>query len=234
MITIRRAEDRGHFDFGWLQTAHTFSFGEYHDPAHTHFRTLRVINEDVVAPGQGFGMHPHRDMEILTWILEGSLQHEDSMGHKAVIRPGEVQVMSAGTGVLHSEVNPDPKKPVHLLQIWLFPERRNLPPRYAQRGLDRQTMHGRFATLAAPPGEGGVVDIHQDVHVLATELTQGQEAERTLRKGRAAWIQVASGKVLLDGHALRAGDGASVVDSQTLRLVGASDARAEVIVFDLA
>ncbi len=234
MITIRKSEARGSFDFGWLQTAHTFSFGEYHDPAHTHFRTLRVINEDHVAPGKGFGMHPHRDMEILTWILDGSLQHEDSMGHKAVIRPGEVQIMSAGTGVLHSEVNPDPERAVHLLQIWLFPDRKNLPPRYAQKGLDRAQLRGQLATLAAPPGEGGVVDIHQDVHILAAELEPGLRVRRELRPGRAAWVQVARGAVSVDGHELRAGDGAQITDAPFVELVGAGKDAAEVIVFDLA
>lgn len=233
-ITIRKAADRGTFDFGWLQTAHTFSFGDYHDPAHTHFRTLRVINEDVVAPGKGFGKHPHRDMEILTWILAGSLQHEDSMGHKAVIRPGEVQIMSAGTGVLHSEVNPDPAQPVHLLQIWVFPDRKNLPPRYAQKGLDRAAMQGKFARLAAPPGQGGVVDIHQDVHILATELARGQTVQHALGAGRSAWVQVARGAARLGEHELQAGDGAAITDLASLELTGAAAATAEVIVFDLA
>ncbi|MCA8965457.1 MAG: pirin family protein [Planctomycetes bacterium] len=234
MITIRRADERGSFDFGWLQTAHTFSFGEYYDPAHTHFRTLRVINEDVVAPAKGFGMHPHRDMEILTWILDGSLQHEDSMGHKAVIRPGEVQIMSAGTGVLHSEVNPDPAKPVHLLQIWLFPDRKNLPPRYDQKSLDRAAMRGRLALLAAPPGEGGVVDIHQDARILATELTPGQSVQHELGAGRGAWVQVARGAILIDGHELQAGDGAQITDTAAIELTGAGDGAAEVILFDVA
>lgn len=233
MIRLRKAADRGAFDHGWLQTAHTFSFADYHDPAHTHFRALRVINEDVVAAGTGFGMHPHRDMEILTWVLEGSLRHEDSLGHVEVLRPGEVQVMSAGTGVLHSETNPDPKAPVHLLQIWLFPDRKGLPPRYAQRAVDRAAMRGRLLPIAAPPGEAATVAIHQDARIHATELAAGQRATLPLARGRGAWVQVARGELLCGGQRLRAGDGAAI-EGEDVVLEGAGPAPAEALVFDLA
>ena len=234
MITVRRAADRGTFDHGWLQTAHTFSFADYHDPAHHQFRALRVINEDVVAGGTGFGMHPHRDMEILTWILSGSLRHEDSMGHTEVLRPGEVQVMSAGTGVLHSEVNPSPTEPVHLLQIWVLPRARGLPPRYAQRPVDRAAMRGALLPIAAPPGEPATVEIHQDVRILATELTAEQTVELPLRAGRSAWVQVARGSLRCGDQLLQAGDGAAIEGEAKVVLRGAGTVPAEALVFDLA
>lgn len=233
MITLRPAAARGSFDHGWLRTAHTFSFADYHDPAHTHFRSLRVINEDTVAPGTGFGMHPHRDMEILTWILSGTLRHEDSMGHRQDLGPGEVQVMSAGTGVLHSEVNPSRSEPVHLLQIWLFPDRKGLPPRYDQRPVDRAAMRGGTVLLAAPPGEPAIVSIHQDARIHATELAAGQRAELPIARGRGAWVQVARGALRCNGHDLRAGDGAALVDEPRLVLEGAPGG-GEALVFDLA
>jgi len=234
MITIRRAADRGSFDHGWLQTAHTFSFADYHDPAHVQFGSLRVLNEDVVAPGQGFGEHPHRDMEILTWVLRGALRHHDSMGHTEVLRPGEVQVMSAGTGVVHSESNPSATEPVHLLQIWIVPDRRGLPPRYDQRAADRSAMRGKLLTIAAPPGQPAVVPIHQDVLIHATELMAAERLAVPLRRGRRAWVQVARGAFDLDGQALRAGDGAAITDAEAFVLTGASDGPAEALVFDLA
>lgn len=234
MITVRPAAERGTFDFGWLRTAHTFSFGEYHDPRHVHFRSLRVINEDHVAAGQGFGMHPHRDMEILTWILSGSLQHEDSMGHRQVIQPGEVQIMSAGTGVLHSEVNPDRQLPVHLLQIWIFPKQKGLAPRYEQRSLPRDAMRGQLALLAAPPGEGGVVDLHQDARIHATLLTGPQHVTLPIAAGRGVWVQVARGSVQLGTLTLHAGDGAALTDEAELQLTGLPGTTSEVLVFDLA
>ena len=234
MITVRPAAERGTFDFGWLRTAHTFSFGEYHDPHHVHYRSLRVINEDHVAAGQGFGMHPHRDMEILTWILSGSLQHEDSMGHRQVIRPGEVQIMSAGTGVLHSEVNPDRQLPVHLLQIWIFPKQKGLAPRYDQRSLPREAMRGKLALLAAPPGEGGIVDLHQDARIYATELTGPQQVTMPIAAGRGVWVQVARGSVKLGNLSLHAGDGARLDDEAELQLTGLPGTTCELLVFDLA
>ena len=233
MITLRRAADRGTFDHGWLQTAHTFSFAGYHDAAHMQFSSLRVLNEDVVAPGEGFGMHGHSDMEILTWVLRGALRHEDSMGHTEVLRPGEVQVMSAGTGVMHSEVNPSPNEPVHLLQIWIVPGKRSLVPSYAQRPVDRSKMRGALLAIAAPSGQPAVVEIHQDAVVHATELARGQRLAVPLRTGRRAWIQVARGSFDLDGTALRAGDGAAITDATTFTLTGASDTPAEALVFDL-
>ncbi|MBL9078006.1 MAG: pirin family protein [Planctomycetes bacterium] len=229
----RPAESRGQFDHGWLRTAHTFSFADYHDPAHVHFRSLRVINEDHVAGGTGFGMHPHRDMEILTWILAGSLEHEDSMGHRQVIRPGEVQVMSAGTGVLHSERNPSPSEPVHLLQIWLFPDRRGLPPRYEQRATDPAAMAGKLLLLAAPPGAGGTVAIHQDARIHGTRLARGQSVDLPVAPGRGIWVQVARGSVTVAGHALAQGDGAAIEDVDRVALAGLGADPAELLVFDL-
>src|SRR5690349_394067 len=203
MITVRPADQRGHFDHGWLKTWHSFSFADYHDPRHVQFGSLRVLNEDIVAAGRGFGMHPHRDMEILTWILEGSLRHKDSMGNEAVIKPGEAQVMSAGTGVLHSEHNASAREPVHLLQIWLLPERRGLPTRYGQAAVDPVAMQGKLAPLAAPPGQPAAVVIHQDVRVLGTRLEPGQTVSHDLAPGRHAWVQVARGGLVLDETALQ-------------------------------
>lgn len=234
MITVRKANDRGHADHGWLQSAHTFSFADYYDPAHTHFRALRVINEDHVAGGTGFGAHPHRDMEILTWILDGALQHEDSMGHTEILRPGEVQVMSAGTGVQHSEMNPDPQRPVHLLQIWIFPNQKNLKPRYAQQKVDRETMRGRLVPIAAPPGEPAVVEIHQDARIYATELAKGQRVTLDLAPGRGAWVQVARGSVRCGTETLQPGDGAAIESIAQVELEGIGAAPAELLVFDLA
>ncbi|MCC7064742.1 MAG: pirin family protein [Planctomycetes bacterium] len=234
MITVRKANDRGHADHGWLQSAHTFSFADYYDPAHTHFRALRVINEDHVAGGTGFGTHPHRDMEILTWILDGALQHEDSMGHTEILRPGEVQVMSAGTGVQHSEKNPDPQRPVHLLQIWIFPNQKNLKPRYAQQKVDRETMRGRLVPIAAPPGEPAVVEIHQDARIYATELSKGQRVTLDLAPGRGAWVQVARGSVRCGTETLQPGDGAAIESIAQVELEGIGTAPAELLVFDLA
>jgi quercetin 2,3-dioxygenase len=234
MITVRKANERGHADHGWLQSAHTFSFADYHDPNHTHFRTLRVINEDHVAGGTGFGTHPHRDMEILTWVLQGALQHEDSMGHTEILRPGEVQVMSAGTGVLHSERNPDPKQPVHLLQIWVFPNQKNLKPRYAQQKVDRDAMRGKLVPIAAPPGEPAVVEIHQDARIYATELGKGQRVQHDLAPGRGAWVQVARGAVRCGTETLHQGDGASIEAIARVELEGIGAQPAELLVFDLA
>jgi redox-sensitive bicupin YhaK (pirin superfamily) len=232
-VAVRRSEQRGHADHGWLRTFHTFSFADYHDPEHVQFRALRVLNEDHVAPGTGFGMHPHRDMEILTWVLAGALRHEDSMGNGAVIRPGEVQIMSAGTGVLHSEHNASETEPVHLLQIWILPDRRGLPPRYDQRAVDPASMRDRLLTIAAPPGEPATVVIHQDVRIHATELGPGKAVELPLARGRHAWVQVARGGLTLAGIDLRAGDGAAVTGEAQLRLT-AGAAGVHALVFDLA
>jgi hypothetical protein len=233
-VRLRRAAERGQFDHGWLRTAHTFSFADYHDPAHVRFRSLRVLNEDHIAPGAGFGLHPHRDMEILTWVLAGALQHEDDMGHRQVIRPGEVQVMSAGTGVQHSERNPSDDAPVHLLQIWILPDRRGLPPRYEQRRTDPAQMDGRLLLLAAPPDRHGVVTIHQDAYVYGTRLRPGQRLEHPLAAGRGAWVQVARGSIAVAGADLVAGDGAAIDAAPAIDLVGTGPTPAEVLLFDLA
>ena len=230
MITVRKAEDRGHFDHGWLDTRHTFSFADYHDPAHMGFRHLRVINEDRVAPGQGFPTHGHRDMEIISYVLEGALEHRDSLGTGSVIRPGEVQRMTAGTGVTHSESNPSRTEPVHFLQIWILPARRGLTPGYEQKVLDEK--RGVLRTIASPDGREGSVTIHQDVTLYAALLDEGMEVVHTPAPGRHAWVQVARGAVTLNGRPLAVGDGAAISDEPSLRLAGT--APSEVLLFDLA
>ena len=230
-VTIRRSGERGHFDHGWLDTFHTFSFGDYRDPAHMGFRSLRVINEDVVAPGQGFGMHPHRDMEIITYVLEGELEHRDSMGNGEVLRPGEVQRMTAGTGVLHSEFNHSKSSPVHLLQIWLFPERKGLEPGYEQKAFPVQD--GRpIDLLASSTGEGGSVPVHQDVRLYRAVLPPGLTETLAIGAGRGVYVQVARGVLRVNGHELRAGDAAAIEDAAEVELEGVE--RAEALVFDLA
>jgi redox-sensitive bicupin YhaK (pirin superfamily) len=228
MITIRGRNERGHFDHGWLNTYHTFSFDRYYDPRHMGFRALRVINEDRVAPGQGFGTHPHRDMEILTYILEGALEHKDSMGTGSIIRPGEVQRMSAGTGVTHSEFNPSKAEPVHLLQIWILPEVIGIQPSYEQKEFKRDDLRGKLRLVAARHPVEGAVKIHQDVRLFATVL-DGQDIKHQLAPGRYAWIQVARGSMALNGTTLTAGDGAAVSDEKMLELSGSGEA----LVFDL-
>lgn len=229
MLQIRPSEERGRNKLSWLDTHFTFSFDQYYDPKHTHFRTLRVLNEDVVAPGQGFGMHPHRDMEILTWILEGSLEHRDSMGTGAVIRPGELQHMSAGSGILHSEFNPSPKDPVHLLQIWILPESKNLKPEYEQLAFPDKDLRGKFCLVAGPEAP---VTIHQDANLYIARLDKGQEAKYPLETGRHAWAQIARGSVKLNGVELNAGDGAAVSKESEVRVEAAKSS--EILLFDLA
>ncbi len=231
MITIRPAAERGHAHIDWLDSRHSFSFGEYHDPAHMGFRALRVINEDVIAPSGGFGTHPHRDMEIVTWVLDGSLEHRDSLGTGSVIRPGEVQRMSAGTGIRHSEFNASQDTPVHLLQIWILPEQGGLPPSYEQRTVSIESTNG-LRLIAAPDGRDGAVTVHQSAEIWAARLAAGAEATHTLASGRHAWLQVARGDVTLNGQTLHAGDGAAVSDETTLALRAERDA--EVLLFDLA
>jgi redox-sensitive bicupin YhaK (pirin superfamily) len=228
---VRRAADRGHFDHGWLDTFHTFSFGDYHDPEHVRFRSLRVLNEDVVAPGEGFGMHPHKDMEILTFVLEGALRHEDSMGNGGVIRPGDVQRMSAGTGVMHSERNASEKDPVHLLQVWILPERTGLAPGYEQVALPAAPAGTLRRVASRKPGPGEVT-IHQDASVHLGTLRKGESVEHALAPGRGAWIQVASGSVVVDGTPLAAGDGVAVEDKPRIRIE--SPKGAQVLLFDMA
>lgn len=230
MITVRPASARGHFDFGWLRTWHSFSFGDCHDPEHMMFRSLRVINEDIVAPGAGFGEHPHRDMEILTYVLSGALTHRDSLGHSQALGPGEVQRMRAGRGIRHSEFNASATEPVHLLQIWIRPGERGLEPGYVQRPVG--DMHNKLAVLAAPEGGGGVVDIHQDAVLLAGRLDEGASVRHALAPGRDAWVQVARGRVEVNGVALGPGDGAALTGEAAANL--RAIAPAEVLLFDLA
>lgn len=231
MLLRRPSEARGQFDHGWLATRHTFSFGDYRDPDHVHFRSLRVINEDWIQPGQGFGMHPHRDMEILTWVLEGALEHRDSLGSGGVIRPGDLQRMSAGTGIRHSEFNASEREPVHLLQIWLFPDAKDHVPRYGQAFFPPEGRHNRFQLLASHDGGQGSLDIHQDARLYAVDLEPGAVVEHGLAEGRAAWIQVAKGRVVLNGIDLQAGDGAALEGDPVLRLEARE--RSQVLLFDL-
>ena len=231
MITVRKAEDRGHFDFGWLNTYHTFSFGEYYDPRHTRYRTLRVINEDFVAPGRGFPTHGHRDMEIITYILEGELQHRDSMGTGSIIQRGDAQRMSAGTGVMHSEANPSSQSPVHLLQIWILPGERDLQPEYEQKKFADEEKRNRLRLIVSPDGSDGSVKILQDARIYASLIDDGQEVVHSLADGRGAWLQVANGSVSLNGTSLAPGDGAAVSHESELR-IRAQEA-AEVLLFDM-
>jgi len=232
MINVRHSKDRGHFDFGWLDTRHTFSFGEYQDPKQMQFRSLRVINEDWVQPGQGFGTHPHRDMEILTWVLEGALEHKDSLGSGGVIRPGELQRMSAGTGILHSEFNASATEPVHLLQIWILPEAKGLAPRYGRTGFIAEGTHNRLQFLASRSGRGGTLDIHPDLELRVADLDAGAALEAALEPGRHAWIQVAKGGLTVNGVALTAGDGAALSGETTLKISAAEPS--QLLLFDLA
>lgn len=232
MITIRKSHDRGRFDFGWLKTSHTFSFGDYHDPDHVQFRALRVINEDIVAPGAGFPTHPHRDMEIISYVLSGAIAHRDSMGNEETLRPGEVQRMTAGSGVRHSEFNPSRDEPLHLLQIWLFPEAKGLTPSYEQRAFDLPAPGEPIQLLASRSGEKGSVVVHQDVRLYRAVLGAGGVADLPIAPGRYAWVQVARGAITLNGAALARGDGAAVSDETNLRL-GAEEP-AEALIFDLA
>ena len=230
MIAIRHGAERGHANHGWLDTYHTFSFADYHDPRHMGFSVLRVINEDVVAPGQGFPTHPHRDMEIITWILEGALEHKDSLGTGSVIRPGEVQRMSAGSGIRHSEYNPSSSEPVHLLQIWLLPDRQGVTPGYEQQRFEDAELDNRLRLIASPDGQDGSVTIHQNARVYAARLRDGA-ATHMLGSGRRAWVQVARGALTLNGQRLAAGDGAAVENKTALRFTAGKSA--ELLLFDL-
>jgi redox-sensitive bicupin YhaK (pirin superfamily) len=232
MITIRKSEDRGHFDLGWLDTYHTFSFDQYYDPAYLRFRSLRVINEDRVQPAKGFPTHSHRDMEIITYILAGALEHRDSMGNGSVIRPGDVQRMSAGTGVAHSEFNPSQAEPVHLLQIWILPESQNLPPSYEEKHFSDDERSGRLRLIASNDGREGSVRIHQDAQLYATLLDGGSSVVHTLGEKRSAWLQVARGTVRLNEVELKQGDGV-VIRNESELTITAHD-RAELLLFDLA
>lgn len=232
MITVRPAHARGHADHGWLDSHHTFSFANYYDPAHMGFRSLRVINEDRVQPAQGFGTHPHRDMEILSYVLEGALQHRDSMGTGSIIRPGEVQRMSAGSGVTHSEFNASRSELVHFLQIWIVPEARGIQPSYEQRAFSREEKEGRLRLVASRDGRDGSVTIHADAAVYAGLFGEGQRAELPLEAGRHAWVHVARGRVRVQGRELAAGDAVGLSQETGVRIEGVDGG--EVLVFDLA
>jgi len=231
MISIRKSNERGHFDHGWLNTYHTFSFDQYYDPRYMGFRDLRVINEDFVAPGRGFPKHGHRDMEIITYILEGALKHEDSMGTGSVIRPGDVQRMSAGTGVRHSEQNPSNGERVHLLQIWILPHTIELEPSYEQKAFSEDERRGQLRLIASEDGRDGSVTVHQDVSLFASILDAGQEVTREMDPMRHAWIQVARGAIDVNGEKAGQGDGVIVDGESELRIKG--DEPAEILLFDL-
>lgn len=231
MITIRRSEDRGHADHGWLDTHHTFSFADYYDPRHMGFRNLRVINEDRVKPGIGFPTHPHRDMEIISYVLAGELAHRDSMGNGSVIRPGEVQRMSAGTGITHSEFNNSKTDPLHFFQIWILPQREGITPSYEQKLFPDAEKRGVLRLIASPDGENGSVTINQDARLYATLLEEDGEIVHHLPPGHHSWVQVARGKVLVNGYVLEAGDGAAVSDEDLLRLTGKE--KSELLLFEL-
>ena len=231
MITIRRSKERGHFDHGWLNTFHTFSFDQYYDPRYMGFRTLRVINEDFVAPGRGFPTHGHRDMEIITYILEGALKHADSMGNGSVIRPGDVQRMTAGTGVRHSEQNASDQERVHLLQIWILPNAENLTPGYEQKAFSEEHRRGQLRLIASTDGRDESVKLNQDVSLFASILAAGEEVSREMDPGRYAWIQVARGAVDVNGELANQGDGLVVVAESNLKI--RAQESAEVLLFDL-
>lgn len=232
MLTIRPASERGHAEHGWLDSHHSFSFADYYDPEHMGFRALRVINEDRVAPAKGFGTHPHRDMEIISYVLDGGLAHRDSIGTGSVIKPGDVQRMSAGSGVSHSEFNASNSDPVHFLQIWLVPSERGIKPSYEQKSFTDADKRGRLRVVASPDARDGSVTIHSDVVLYSGLFERAEKAELTLAEGRHAWVQVARGSLRVNGQELAAGDGAAVSDLTKLELEGIE--RAEVLVFDLA
>jgi redox-sensitive bicupin YhaK (pirin superfamily) len=232
MLKIRPAGERGHAEHGWLNSYHSFSFADYYDPAHMGFRSLRVINEDRVAPAQGFGRHSHRDMEIISYVLEGALEHKDSIGTGSIIRPGDVQRMSAGTGVAHSEYNASRSDPVHFLQIWLLPNQRGIKPSYEQQTFGPEQKQGRLRIVASPDGREGSVTIHADASVYAGLFDAGESAELELGPGRQAWVQVARGNLRVNGQELQAGDGAAITSEDRVRVEGTTGG--EVLLFDLA
>jgi redox-sensitive bicupin YhaK (pirin superfamily) len=231
MMSIRKSNERGHADHSWLESRFTFSFADYYDPKHVQFRTLRVMNDDRVAGGGGFPMHPHQDMEIVTYVLEGALEHRDSMGNGSVIRPGDIQCMSAGTGVMHSEFNASSTEPVHLYQIWMLPEKTGLKPTYDQKNFSDAEKRGRLRLIAAPDGRNGSVKIRQNNELYATVLGPRESVKHELKAERHAYVQVARGSVKLNGTALETGDGAAISGEKALELTGVQDA--EVLVFDL-
>jgi redox-sensitive bicupin YhaK (pirin superfamily) len=230
-LTVRKSEERGRANFGWLDSKHSFSFGHYHDPRHMGFGALRVINDDRVAPGGGFPTHPHSDMEIISYVLEGALEHKDNLGTGSVIRPGDVQRMSAGTGIRHSEFNASKTEPVHFLQIWIIPERKGITPGYEQKAFPNAEKRSRLRLIGSRDGRDGSVTIHQDVDLYATLLGEGDAVEHTIAPGRGGWVQVARGSVSLNGETLREGDGVAISTSGELRIAGLGEA--EVLVFDM-
>jgi quercetin 2,3-dioxygenase len=232
MITLRRSAERGGGDFGWLNTRHTFSFDQYYDPRFMGFRSLRVINEDVVAPAGGFPTHPHRDMEIITYVLEGQLEHKDSLGTGSVILPGDGQRMTAGRGIRHSEKNPSPSEPVHLLQIWIMPEKSGLEPSYEQKSFPESEKRGKLRVIASRDGREGSVKINQDAQLFVSLLSPEQQVKHGFENGRHGWLQVAKGAVQLNDLELQQGDGAAVSDEQKLTIKGTKDS--EILLFDLA
>ena len=232
MITIRKAAERGHADHGWLKAAHTFSFAGYHDPAHMSFRSLRVMNEDRVAPGRGFGTHPHRDMEIVTYVLSGALEHKDSMGNGEVLRPGEFQRITAGTGITHSEFNPSQEEETHLYQIWLLPAEDGLTPGYEQKTFDQSQRHNRLQLVASPTGEQGSLTIHQDARIFLADPQAGTTLTVDIATDRHLWIQVLEGQMEADGHSVATGDGVAVSQEQAVSLTATADSR--LLIFDLA
>ncbi|NJK64242.1 MAG: pirin family protein [Synechococcaceae cyanobacterium SM2_3_1] len=232
MMKLRRRHERGHANFGWLDSYHSFSFGNYYDPEHMGFRSLRVINDDNIAAGSGFGTHPHRDMEIITYVLEGAVEHKDSLGTGSIIRPGEIQRMTAGTGILHSEYNPSDTELTHLLQIWILPQQQGLEPSYEQKVTHMEETPGQLKLIAAADGSHGAVTIHQDVALYAGKLQAGDQISYALQPNRHAWIQVARGTLHLNGQELQAGDGAAISDELSLDLRATGEA--EVLLFDLA
>lgn len=231
MIRIRKAEERGHADHGWLNTYHTFSFSTCQDPNHTLFRSLRVMNEDRVAPDRGFGTHPHRDTEIFTHVLEGALEHKDSMGNGEVLRPGEFQRMSAGTGITHSEFNPSKTEPVHLYQIWLFPEKKGIEPSYEQKHFSEDERHNQLRLVASQNAAEGSLLIHQDARIYPSSIDAGKELSHSLPAGRHAWLQVLRGSVSLNRHELKTSDGAAVSEESLLKILAKQPA--EIMLFDL-
>lgn len=233
MITIRSSQARGIANFGWLDSRHTFSFGNYYDPDQMGFASLRVINEDKVQPSRGFGTHGHRDMEIISYVLDGALAHKDNIGNGSVMRSGDVQRMSAGTGILHSEFNASETDPVHFLQIWILPEQDNLTPGYEQKNFSEAEKHGKLRLVGSRDGREGSVTIHQDVNLYATLLANGEAVTHAVAEGRSIWVQVARGAVQLNDHNLTAGDGAAIAQEAEITLKGISDS-AEVLLFDLA
>jgi redox-sensitive bicupin YhaK (pirin superfamily) len=232
MYQVRKAAERGHANYGWLNTYHTFSFSSYHDPKHMRFRNLRVMNEDFIAPGQGFGTHPHNDMEIVTYVLQGALEHRDSMGNGEVLRPGEFQRMSAGTGITHSEFNPSASEATHLYQIWLQPERRGIEPSYEQKKFDLSERTNRLRLVASPGGEDGSLTIHTPAKIYLSTVHPQHTVQLTMGEGKYIWLQILSGSGVVGGYTLEAGDGLAISDEALMEYQSTSES--EILVFELA